>query len=108
SGTGALMMFSVIIPAMFGGFGNYSLPLHIGAPDMAFPRMNNLSYWLFVAGATMAVCSMLVPGGSGQPGSGVGWTLYPPLSTQEGGMAADFAIFSIHLSGALSRLGLIY
>lgn len=107
SGHGVLMMFFVIIPAMFGGFGNYFLPLHIGAPDMAFPRLNNLSYWLFVAGATMAVLSLVLPGGGGAPGSGVGWTLYPPLSTQEEGMATDFALFSVHLSGASSILGSI-
>jgi cytochrome c oxidase subunit I len=81
---GILMMFFVVIPALFGGFGNYFMPLMIGAPDMAFPRMNNLSYWLFVAGARPWRClSLLVPGGNGLLGSGVGWVLYPPLSTTE-------------------------
>ncbi|MBM1221023.1 cytochrome c oxidase subunit I [Ponticoccus sp. SC2-23] len=104
---GVLMMFFVVIPALFGGFGNYLMPLQIGAPDMAFPRMNNLSFWMFVAGTLLGVASMLAPGGNGQLGSGVGWVLYPPLSTSEGGMSMDLAIFAVHLSGASSILGAI-
>ena len=107
TGHGILMMFFVVIPALFGGFGNYFMPLQIGAPDMAFPRMNNLSYWMYVAGTTMAVLSVVTPGGNGQAGSGVGWVLYPPLSVNEGGMSMDFAIFAVHLSGASSILGAI-
>jgi cytochrome c oxidase subunit 1 len=104
---GVLMMFFVVIPALFGGFGNYFMPLHIGAPDMAFPRMNNLSFWMYVAGVTLGVASMLAPGGNGQSGSGVGWVLYPPLSTSEAGISMDLAIFAVHLSGASSILGAI-
>ncbi|MBA4323822.1 MAG: cytochrome c oxidase subunit I [Rhodobacter sp.] len=107
---GVLMMFFVVIPALFGGFGNYFMPLQIGAPDMAFPRMNNLSFWLYVAGTSLGVASMLAPGGGGDlgPGFGGGWVLYPPLSTTaEGGYAMDLAIFAVHLSGASSILGAI-
>ncbi len=104
---GVLMMFFVVIPALFGGFGNYFMPLQIGAPDMAFPRMNNLSFWMYVAGTSLGVASMLSPGGNGQLGSGVGWVLYPPLSTSEAGMSMDLAIFAVHLSGASSILGAI-
>ena len=104
---GILMMFFVVIPALFGGFGNFFMPLQIGAPDMAFPRMNNLSYWMFVAGTSLAVASVLAPGGNGQTGSGVGWVLYPPLSTNEQGWSMDLAIFAVHLSGASSILGAI-
>ena len=107
TGHGILMMFFVVIPALFGGFGNYFMPLQIGAPDMAFPRMNNLSFWLYVAGTTLAICSVLAPGGNGQLGSGVGWVLYPPLSTTESGMSMDLAIFAVHVSGASSILGAI-
>ncbi|NNL19314.1 MAG: cytochrome c oxidase subunit 1 [Boseongicola sp.] len=107
TGHGILMMFFVVIPALFGGFGNYFMPLHIGAPDMAFPRMNNLSYWLYVAGTSLAVISVVSPGGNGQLGSGVGWVLYPPLSTTEGGWSMALAIFAVHLSGASSILGAI-
>jgi len=104
---GILMMFFVVIPALFGGFGNYFMPLMIGAPDMAFPRMNNLSYWMYVAGASLGIASLLAPGGNGQFGSGVGWVLYAPLSTSEGGYSMDLAIFAVHLSGASSILGAI-
>ncbi|WGW03333.1 cytochrome c oxidase subunit I [Tropicibacter oceani] len=107
TGHGILMMFFVVIPALFGGFGNYFMPLQIGAPDMAFPRMNNLSFWLYVAGTTMAVASVFSPGGNNQLGSGVGWVLYPPLSTTEGGYSMDLAIFAVHISGASSILGAI-
>ncbi len=107
TGHGILMMFFVVIPALFGGFGNYFMPLHIGAPDMAFPRLNNLSFWLFVAGTSLAVLSVFVPGGNGQSGSGIGWVLYPPLSTTEAGFSTDIAIFAVHVSGASSILGAI-
>lgn len=104
---GILMMFFVVIPALFGGFGNYFMPLMIGAPDMAFPRLNNLSFWLFVVGGSLAVLSTVVPGGNGQLGSGIGWVLYAPLSTTEQGFSTDIAIFAVHVSGASSILGAI-
>ena len=104
---GVLMMFFVVIPALFGGFGNYFMPLHIGAPDMAFPRLNNLSFWLFVTGVALGVASLFAPGGNDQPGSGLGWVIYPPLSTHETGYSTDLAIFAIHVSGASSILGAI-
>ncbi|NKB26748.1 MAG: cytochrome c oxidase subunit I [Rhodobacteraceae bacterium] len=107
TGHGILMMFFVVIPGLFGGFGNYFMPLQIGAPDMAFPRLNNLSFWMYVAGTSLAVASVLSPGGNGQAGSGVGWVLYPPLSTSEGGWSMDLAIFAVHVSGASSILGAI-
>jgi len=109
TGHGVLMMFFVVIPALFGGFGNYFMPLMIGAPDMAFPRLNNLSYWLYLTGSTLAVLavfpSILF---SGETGIGVGWVLYAPLSTSGApGPAMDFAIFAVHVSGASSILGAI-
>ena len=104
---GILMMFFVVIPALFGGFGNYFMPLMIGAPDMAFPRMNNLSYWMYFAGSALAVLSVVSPGGDQQLGSGVGWVLYAPLSVREGGYSMDLVIFAVHVSGASSILGAI-
>jgi cytochrome c oxidase subunit 1 len=44
-----------------------------------------------------------------EQGAGTGWTVYPPLSSSSShsGPAVDFAIFSLHLSGASSILGAI-
>ncbi len=104
---GLIMVFFMVMPAMIGGFGNWFVPLMIGAPDMAFPRMNNISFWLTFAGFCSLMMSAFVPGGTWH-GAGTGWTVYAPLSTTGSvGPAVDFAIFSLHLSGAGSIMGAI-
>jgi len=110
---GLIMVFFVVMPATFGGFGNWFVPLMIGAPDMAFPRMNNVSFWLLVPSFLLLVGSTLVGAGQGVngAGAGVGWTVYPPLSSAgpggHPGPAIDMAIFSLHLAGASSIMSSI-
>jgi cytochrome c oxidase subunit 1 len=98
---GLIMVFGAIMPA-FVGFANWLIPMQIGAPDMAFPRMNNWSFWLLPPAALLLVIAQLVPGG----GAGVGWTLYPPLTIQQG-MSMDLTIFAVHILGMSSIMGSI-
>lgn len=72
---GAIMIFLFIVPGIPATMGNFLIPLMIGAKDVAFPRLNLLSYYVYVAGALMALVSLLHP-------IDTGWTFYAPYSLQ--------------------------
>merc|ERR1711985_170283 len=73
---GILMIFFLVMPALFGGFGNYFGPIFQGSPEVVFPRINNFSILLLFLSYLQLIMSVIT-----EFGGGSGWTLYPPLST---------------------------
>jgi cytochrome c oxidase subunit 1 len=102
---GIIMIFLVVIPGLGAVFGNFFLPIMIGARDVAFPRLNLFSWWIYMAGAILAVYSQFA--GDGPPDTG--WTFYAPYSTESGTnvVAAVFAAFVLGFSSILTGLNFI-
>jgi len=72
---GIIMLFFFLIPSIPAVLGNFLVPLMIGAKDVAFPRLNLLSYYLYFAGAVIALTALLLGGVD------TGWTFYTPFSS---------------------------
>ena len=98
---GLIMIFGVLMPSLVG-FANWMVPMQVGAPDMALPRLNNWSFWLLVAGMTMLVSTLIMPGGA----PAMGWTMYEPQTLQTP-YSFPFMVFAVHLMGISSILGAI-
>ncbi len=102
---GMIMIFLFIIPGIPAIFGNFFLPLQIGARDVAFPKLNLLSWWIYVAGAILAVLSLFTFGGTPD----TGWTFYVPYSVRSGTNVtmAVFAAFVLGFSSILTGINFI-
>merc|ERR1711918_261736 len=73
---GFLMIFFLVMPGLFGGFGNYFVPVFLGSPEVVYPRVNNFSILILFLSYLFSILSSI-----SEFGGGTGWTLYPPLST---------------------------
>ncbi|MEW6250636.1 MAG: cytochrome c oxidase subunit I [Planctomycetota bacterium] len=101
---GAVMVFLVIIPGIPAALGNFVLPLMLGAKDLAFPRVNLASYWMWVAGALLALLAILL-------GSlDTGWTFYVPYATETtmgGVIPVLLGVFIIGFSSIFTGLNFV-
>jgi heme/copper-type cytochrome/quinol oxidase subunit 1 len=43
----------MIMPLIFGAFGNFLLPTQLGVHDVAFPRLNSAAFWFLPGGLIM-------------------------------------------------------
>src|SRR5262249_7850805 len=101
---GIIMVFGFLVPSVPATLGNFCLPLMIGAKDLAFPKINLLSWYIFLAGGTLFLVSLL----SG--GADTGWTFYPPYSTnfaRTSVLAAALGVFVAGFSSILTGLNFI-
>merc|ERR1712225_234692 len=99
---GLLMIFFLVMPGLFGGFGNYFAPIFQGSPEVVYPRINNLSILVLSLSYLFMVLSIV-----SEFGGGTGWTLYPPLSTSFMSLSPSsvaYLVFGLLLSGVSSCL----
>merc|ERR1719386_205317 len=99
---GILMIFFLVMPALFGGFGNYFAPIFQGSPEVVYPRVNNFSILVLFLSYLLLILSLI-----SEFGGGVGWTLYPPLSTSFMSLSPSseaYLIFGLLMSGISSSL----
>merc|ERR1739846_232682 len=99
---GLLMIFFLVMPGLFGGFGNYFVPVFQGSPEVVYPRANNLSILILFLSYLFVILSLI-----SEFGGGTGWTLYPPLSTSFMSLSPSSTgnlIFGLLVSGISSCL----
>ncbi len=98
-----ILMITVAVASVIGGFGNYFVPLMIGAEDMAYPRLNALSYWLIPPAAVL----LLLGGSVG--GWDTGWTGYPPLAevNKVGQFFFNLGFFTFGLSSIVGAVNFL-
>lgn len=56
---GIIMVFFVVIPILYGAFGNFLLPTQLGIRDVAFPRLNSFMFWVTPAGFVLLLHILL-------------------------------------------------
>ena len=63
------MIFFLVMPALFGGFGNYFVVIFQGSPEVVYPRVNNFSILILSLSYLFLILSLI-----SEFGGGTGWT----------------------------------
>jgi cytochrome c oxidase subunit 1 len=95
---GIVMIFFFLIPAVPAVIGNFVIPMMIGAKDMAFPRINLLSWYVYLAGASLMMYVIFTGGVD------TGWTFYTPFSSLYSNTHVIAAVVAIFINGFSSIL----
>merc|ERR1711913_257466 len=56
---GLLMIFFLVMPGLFGGFGNYFAPIFQGSPEVVYPRVNNFSILILFLSYLLTIFSLI-------------------------------------------------
>merc|ERR1712117_483757 len=56
---GFLMIFFLVMPGFFGGFGNYFVPIFQGSPEVVYPRANNFSILILFLSYLFIILSLI-------------------------------------------------
>ena len=62
---GFLMIFFLVMPGLFGGFGNYFVPIFQGSPEVVYPRVNNFSILILLLSYLFLILSIISEFGGG-------------------------------------------
>lgn len=95
---GLFMIFFFLIPSIPAVLGNFLVPMMIGARDLAFPRLNLASWYIYIAGATLALVAAVTGGVD------TGWTFYTPYSSIYSNTNVVLAALGIFITGFSSIL----
>ena len=73
---GLIMIFYLVMPLFINGLGNILIIICIGNSDVSYPRCNNISIIIYIITYQLIISSICM-----EYNNGVGWTIYPPLSS---------------------------
>ena len=99
---GLLMIFFLVMPGLLGSLGNVFIPILIGSPEVGYPRVNNMSLLIVPFSYGLFIVSIGI-----DFSIGMGWTLYPPLSTSLmylSVIGVNLIIYGLLFSGISSSL----